>query len=56
MRALPDAATKLLEARIAARAAKDFELSDSLRDQLTEFGILIQDTADGQEWSWLIDL
>jgi len=56
MRALPDAASKLLKARIAARAAKDFELSDSLRDQLTEFGILIQDTANGQEWSWSIDL
>lgn len=56
IRALPDAASKLLEARIAARAAKDFELSDSLRDQLTEFGILIQDTANGQEWSWSIDL
>ena len=55
-RPLPDAASKLLEARIAARAAKDFALSDSLRDQLAKFGVLVQDTANGQEWSWLVDL
>jgi cysteinyl-tRNA synthetase len=45
----------LLEARIAARAAKDFALSDSLRDQLAKLGVLVQDTANGQEWSWLVD-
>ena len=54
-RPLPDAASKLLEARIAARAAKDFALSDSLRDQLAKLGVLVQDTANGQEWSWLVD-
>jgi cysteinyl-tRNA synthetase len=55
-RSLPDSAVKLLEERKAARAAKDFNLSDSLRDQLAEFGVNVQDTASGQEWSWSIDL
>jgi len=42
----------LLEARAAARAAKDWALSDTLRkDAEARFGLLIKDTKQGQEWS-----
>lgn len=42
----------LLDARIAARADKNWALSDSLRDQLSDAGLEIKDGADGQSWSW----
>jgi cysteinyl-tRNA synthetase len=42
----------LLDARISARAEKNWALSDSLRDQLTDAGLEINDGADGQSWSW----
>ena len=42
----------LLDARITARAEKNWALSDSLRDQLSEAGLEIKDGADGQSWSW----
>ena len=42
----------LLDARITARAEKNWALSDSLRDQLLEAGLEIKDGADGQSWSW----
>ena len=42
----------LLDARISARAAKDWQLSDSLRDQLADAGLEIKDGPDGQSWSW----
>ena len=42
----------LLDARISARAQKNWALSDSLRDQLTDAGLEINDGADGQSWSW----
>ena len=42
----------LLDARITARADKNWELSDSLRDQLSDAGLEIKDGADGQSWSW----
>ena len=42
----------LLDARITARAEKNWALSDSLRDQLSETGLEIKDGADGQSWSW----
>ncbi len=41
----------LLDERAAARAAKDFGKSDLLREQLTKLGIVVKDTAKGQEWS-----
>jgi cysteinyl-tRNA synthetase len=41
------AAAALLEAREAARAAKDFGESDRLRDELLAMGWEIRDTADG---------
>ena len=40
----------LLEARAAARAARDWAESDRLRDVLAERGIAVEDTRDGQRW------
>jgi cysteinyl-tRNA synthetase len=45
---------QLLEERRAARAAKDFKLSDALRKRLDELGIAIHDGPDGQRWEWKI--
>ena len=54
---LPDEAVELdatssalLEARAAARAARDFTASDRLRDELAAGGIAVEDTRDGQRW------
>jgi cysteinyl-tRNA synthetase len=48
---LPEGASSLLEAREKARAVKDFETSDRLRDQLSALGVAVTDTAEGQRWS-----
>jgi cysteinyl-tRNA synthetase len=40
----------LLEAREAARAARDWAASDRLRDELAARGIAVEDTRDGQRW------
>jgi len=40
----------LIEKRTEAKKAKDFGLSDSLRDELTAMGAAIMDTADGTFW------
>jgi cysteinyl-tRNA synthetase len=46
-----DAETRaLLDARVAARAARDWAASDRLRDELAQRGIAIEDTRDGQRW------
>jgi cysteinyl-tRNA synthetase len=47
---LPNGAAPLLDAREKARAAKDFETSDRLRDQLSALGVAVTDTAEGQRW------
>jgi cysteinyl-tRNA synthetase len=47
---LPAGAAELLEQRAAARAAKDWALSDQLRDQLAAMGVAVEDTKDGQRW------
>jgi cysteinyl-tRNA synthetase len=47
---LPDGASSLLEARERARAVKDFETSDRLRDQLAALGVAVTDTPEGQRW------
>jgi cysteinyl-tRNA synthetase len=39
-----------LEARAAARAARDWAASDRLREELVERGIAVEDTRDGQRW------
>ena len=41
----------LLQARADARAAKDWATADRIRDQLSEAGIVVDDTAGGVRWS-----
>ena len=45
----PELAT-LLEARAAARAAREWARSDQLRVELAALGLLVEDTQDGQRW------
>jgi cysteinyl-tRNA synthetase len=40
----------LIEQRTAAKKEKNFELSDTIRDQLTEMNINIMDTPNGSMW------
>ena len=40
-----------LEARKAARNARDFQTSDAIRDELDARGIVIEDTAQGVRWT-----
>jgi cysteinyl-tRNA synthetase len=42
-------AQKLMQEREEARAAKDFERADELRDQLVELGWMVRDSADGPQ-------
>jgi cysteinyl-tRNA synthetase len=46
----------LLDARVAARAARDFAASDRLRDELAAKGVTVADTRDGQRWRRSVDL
>jgi cysteinyl-tRNA synthetase len=46
--ALPETVTTLLKEREVARSAKDFALSDTLRDELDALGYKVEDTAKGQ--------
>ena len=41
---------KMLEARVQARADRDWARSDELRDALAEAGVAVEDTPDGQRW------
>ena len=40
----------LLDARIAARQAKDFAQADALREELAAMGVEVRDTPEGQQW------
>jgi cysteinyl-tRNA synthetase len=40
----------MLEARHAARQARDWAESDRLRDELARGGVAVEDTAAGQRW------
>jgi cysteinyl-tRNA synthetase len=40
----------LIEARAAARKAKNFKESDRIRDALAEMGVVLKDTKDGTTW------
>jgi len=44
---LPEAVQKLIDDRQAARAAKDWAMSDQLRDAIQDLGYAVQDTKDG---------
>jgi cysteinyl-tRNA synthetase len=48
---LPEGAADLLVAREKARAAKDFTISDQLREELALLGVYVTDTASGQKWT-----
>lgn len=39
-----------LEQRQAARARKDYAAADAIRDQLTEAGVVVEDTPQGPRW------
>mgnify|MGYP001777370398 CR=1 FL=1 len=41
----------VLEQRAKAKSAKDWGLSDHIRDSLAALGIKVKDTKDGAEWS-----
>ncbi len=41
---------ELISQRNIARVAKDWELSDSIRDKLMSLGVEIQDTSEGTSW------
>lgn len=47
---IPDDLRALIDARAAARAAKDFATSDKIRDELAARGVMIKDTPDGPVW------
>lgn len=47
---LDETIEQLLEERNAARAAKNFQRSDEIRDQLKEEGIILDDTPQGTRW------
>jgi cysteinyl-tRNA synthetase len=40
----------MLEARVEARASRDWARSDELRDALAAAGVVVEDTPDGQRW------
>jgi cysteinyl-tRNA synthetase len=47
---MPEGAADLLEQRSAARAAREWQTSDRLRDELAALGVAVEDTRDGQRW------
>jgi cysteinyl-tRNA synthetase len=40
----------LIDARTAARVAKDFKESDRLRDELADMGVVLKDSKEGTTW------
>jgi cysteinyl-tRNA synthetase len=49
---LPAELASLLADREVARCSKNWSESDRLRNELENAGLIINDTADGQEWEW----
>lgn len=47
---LDQLANEMIEQRNQARAEKNFELADSIRDRLKQAGITLSDDADGTHW------
>ena len=44
----------MLDARAAAREARDWAASDRLRDELLARGVAVEDTRDGQRWRLVV--
>ena len=42
--------TSLIDARTAARKAKNFAESDRIRDELAAMGVVLKDSKDGTTW------
>jgi len=42
----------LLDLRQELRAKKEYQLSDRIRDELAEMGVIIEDTPQGSTWHW----
>ena len=40
----------LVNVRTELRAARQFDIADSIRDRLSELGVTIEDTPEGTEW------
>ena len=40
----------LIELRSQLRGEKQFEIADQIRDQLSDLGVVIEDTSDGTNW------
>ena len=40
----------LIEERIAAKANRDFERADQIRDDLEALGVVLEDGPDGTQW------
>lgn len=51
---IDDETRALIEERAYARAIKDFEKSDQIRDTLALKGIAVRDTADGAVWEYMV--
>jgi cysteinyl-tRNA synthetase len=51
-RELPEELALLLTQRNEARAKRDYQLADELRQKLRSGGIIVQDTQDGTVWRW----
>jgi cysteinyl-tRNA synthetase len=49
---LPADLADLLDARAAARSARDWSTADRLRDEIALRGLHVEDTRDGQRWRW----
>jgi cysteinyl-tRNA synthetase len=47
---LPETAAELIRRREEARAAKNWERADLLRDELLSMGITVKDTSEGTQW------
>ena len=45
-----DEINSLIEKRKMAKANKDFQTADAIRDQLKEMGVEIMDSAEGTSW------
>jgi cysteinyl-tRNA synthetase len=45
-----DEVKNLIDARAAARKAKNFKESDRIRDKLAEMGVVLKDSKDGTTW------